>query len=121
MANPNQVTVKITANSQQGITTIKIELDKDPFYLGGQGTGNPGVGAPIQWVIDNTAASGWTFDGGIAIANPSGKFSDDGTSPNKMSHSWHRLSADNNSYKYSISVANATTRVIVDPSIINQP
>lgn len=124
MANPNVVTVKITPTPATGTpTSIAIELDKDPFFLGGQGTGGAGgTGAPIIWNIDAPASSNWVFAGtGIAIAAPPGRFDAGALSQSDQRYTCNRLNADNNTYKYSISVTNGSLTITIDPSIINQP
>jgi len=117
--------VKITV-TESG-STVRIELDNEPFNLKGLGNGN-GNGAPITWSIDNTSTSGWAFtaSGGISIQDAGGNFIDGVQTGNNASYACKRKVADGKSYKYAISVSKKadgqeTRTIIIDPTIINEP
>lgn len=101
--------------------TFQIELDNEPFNLAGLGTPRP-----IRWRIDDNLGSTWYFSStGIGITRPpsSGVFDPpaNGPGPRPRVVTSNRRVADNNFYKYSISVTNGNTTLVVDPSIINYP
>lgn len=120
-----QVIVTVTTTTSGGGTTYQVGLDNDPLDLT-----NEGNNAALTWRIGQSSAADWYFGiigsgGGISITrpDPSGKFTspanDSGPKPRAVNCT--RSSADGLTYKYSISVTNGTTTLLVDPSIINQP
>jgi hypothetical protein len=110
-----QASVTVTKTVTASSITIQVQVSPDPINLAGQGQG----AVPIQWDI---ATQGWSFaENGIAIGNP--KFSNGGPANGNRRYTWTRNpnQADGQTYKYSISVTDGTSTVILDPNIINQP
>jgi hypothetical protein len=112
--------IKVTETGEASSKTIQVQVIQDPINLTGQGRGP----VPIKWDIDPTSTAGWSFAAnGIVIDSPSNKFGNDGPANGNKRYGWtrNRDQADGQFYKYSISVTNGATTVIVDPIIINEP
>lgn len=104
--------------------TFRINTTRDPIDLRGV-TGN----VQIHWKIKGGRSWRFTRDAagkgnGITIPKALGKFTDDGPDspgPGNKGHSWTKDGSPGGAktYKYSISVTDGTTTLIVDPGIIN--
>jgi len=130
MAKGSNNLVNITISEEPGVPpTTRVTLDNEPLRLAGLGTGNPpGSGAQIQWVIDPQSADGWAFSstGGINIKSAGSAFEDGGLQAGSKRYIWRRKVADSQDYAYSISLTKtvsgaATQKLVIDPTIINQP
>jgi len=111
--------ITVTETGTASAKTIQINVSPDPINLKGHGHG----AVPIQWDIDPQSSPGWSFaTNGIAISKPSNHFGHGGPSDGNKHYTWTRNpnQANGQHYKYSISVTNGTTTVIVDPGIINE-
>ena len=118
MPAPRTVKVTVTlvsSGASAGPASIQIKVDPDRISLNGLGHG---AGAHVHWDI---VTADWTFtSSGIAIGNAGNRFSDKGRSNQNKRHTWQRdLPADQQEYKYTISVTNGKVVATWDPYIIN--
>jgi hypothetical protein len=111
--------VKVTVSTHPppqpgGPCTVAISVDQDPVPLQGIGQGQMAL---IHWDIDTP---GWQFTStGIAIANPTGRFTDRHGSNSGKRHTWQRDHADQAYCKYTIGVTDGKATVTWDPWIVN--
>jgi len=109
----------VTETGTAASKTIQVNISEDPVNL--KGHGNRAV--KIDFDIDPASTPGWTFSDvdGIVIHDPA-NFDNNGHSSGHKRHTWTRKGGQVNKgfVKYSISVTNGTTTVIVDPAINNE-
>lgn len=81
------------------------------------------MGKPNNQVIEWTIKTdNWTFpDDGIVInSDLNDQFSGGAATGNGKKYTLHNKNTDSNRYKYTVNVANGSTRLDLDPIIINQ-
>ena len=79
-----------------------------------------GVRGPIQWRITNAASEGWKFqEQGIDIVSPGTEF-DRPNGGGMRVFTWNNNHTHAGTYKYAVRVTNNSSRVEVDPKIVNQ-
>src|SRR6266404_6105875 len=101
MAYSNAIVTVEVDNTDPKKLVFTVKVDQEPVHVGGKDG--------IEWVVDS---DGWTFtqdrkgdSDGIDIKDPKKNF-EDKKGKDRKKHKWDRVTKDNQTYRYTISVTN---------------